>query len=297
VEFLETRGFQVTRVPVDRQGFVDPLAVRAALREETILICVHWAAPDLGTIQPVAELAAVAADRGIPLLVDATAAAGWIPIDLRALPIDLLAMAPHRFFGPKGLGVLYRNRRTRLGSLIHGGMQEGGLRAGTENVPAVVGAGVAADLAVRDLAMRRAGAAEAQRRLWEGLSRQVAPVRLNGPPLGSRRLPHQLNLSIEFVEGEGLALALDLQGVAIHSGPACLSRSIRIPPALTAIGLSPALARSSVTLSPGPDHTSDSIDWAIERVVATVARLRGMSPLWEAYGEGRVASEIQFVGA
>ena len=291
-EFLESQGFRLSKVPVDRQGFVDPEGVRAALKPETILVCIHHASHDLGTIQNLAEVALPAAEQGVPIFVDASASGGWVPIDVQSLPISLLSLAPHRFFGPKGVGILYRQRRSRLASLIHGGVQEAGLRAGTENVPAIVGAGAAATLAARELESRAARTSALSRRLREGLVAAAPLVKLNGAPPGPQRLPHHLNLSFEFLEGEGLVLAVDLQGVALHSGPACVSKSTQIPPALTAIGLSPALARASVMLAPGPDQRPEDMDRAVELIAAAAAKLRDMSPLWEAYQAGHTPSEI-----
>jgi len=292
VAFLEDQGFEATRVPVDRHGFVEPESIRSALRSETFLVCVHHAQHDLGTLQPLAEIAATVNDHGAALFVDASASGGWVALDVQELPISLLSLAPHRFYGPKGVGILYRHRRARISSLIHGGNQERGFRSGTENVPAIVGAGVAAAIAQREMEVRRVQVGRLQQILLEQLSAAVPLVKLNGPPPGPHRLPHHLNLSFEFLEGEGLTLALDLQGVAIHSGPACLAGSQKIPPALAAIGLSPALARGSVLVSPGADTTTEAIDRAVQKITAAAVKMREMSPLWEAYQAGRVHSGI-----
>src|SRR6266496_2922278 len=198
VEFLEKRGFNCTRVKVDTEGFVDPADVRAALTEKTILICVHHVNHDIGTIEPIREIGEIALGKGIPLFVDAAASGGWLPIDVQAMGVRLLSLSPHRFYGPKGVGVLYRNRRARLASLVHGGVQEGGLRAGTENVPAIVGAGVAAEMAARDLAGRQAQTAQLQKRLWEGVRSTIPYVKLNGPEPGRGRVSTNLNVSAEF---------------------------------------------------------------------------------------------------
>src|SRR6266496_172945 len=209
VEFLEKRGFNCTRIKVDKEGFVDPADVRAALTEKTILICVHHVNHDTGTIEPIREIGESAVRKGIPLFVDAAASGGWLPIDVQAMGVKLLSLSPHRFYGPKGVGALYRNRRARLTSVLHGGVQESGLRAGTENVPAIVGAGVAAEMAARELPERSAHTTGLQQKLWDGLKRHVEYLRLNGPQPGPRRGRTNLNVSVEFVEGEGLALTLD----------------------------------------------------------------------------------------
>jgi len=293
VEFLKKQGFNCTRVKVDPEGFVDPAEVRAALTEKTILICVHHVNHDIGTIEPIREIGEIAAGKGIPLFVDAVASGGWLPIDVRALGVQLLSLSPHRFYGPKGVGVLYRNRRARLTSLLHGGVQEGGLRAGTENVPAIVGAGVAAEVAARELPQRAAHTAGLQQRLWDGLKSRVEYVRLNGPEPGPHRSSTNLNLSVEFIEGEGLALALDLEGIAVASGPSCISHSLKISPVLTAIGLGHSLAQGNVLLSLGRENTTEEIDFVVDKFARAVARLRSLSPLWEDFQRGLADSLIK----
>src|SRR3989475_5303644 len=173
VEFLEKHGFKCTRVKVDPEGFVDPAEVRAALTEKTILICVHHVNHDIGTIEPIREIGGLSMEKGIPLFVDAAASGGWLPIDVQAMGVKLLSLAPHRFYGPKGVGGLYRNRRARLASLLHGGGQEGRLRPGTENVPAIVGAGVAAGMAARGLPERVARPHGPQPEVWGGMKSGV----------------------------------------------------------------------------------------------------------------------------
>jgi cysteine desulfurase len=280
-EALEQQGFHVTRVPADREGFVNPDDVRAALTDETVLVAVHLANHDLGTIQPVAEIGALCGEAAVPLFVDASYSGGWLPVDVQAAGISLLSLAPHRFYGPKGVGVLYRNRRTRLQNLFHGGVQEGGRRPGTENVPAIVGAGAAAEHAARDLAQRAAHVSAMQQRLWEGLSRSIAHLRLHGPAPGPRRIPTNLHVSAEGVEGEGVLLRCDLKGVAFSSGTACVSRAMKASPVLQAIGVDAALALGSILLSPGKDTTAEEIDAAVEVIAEAVEALREMSPAWE----------------
>ena len=278
IAWLESQGFRSTQVGVDGQGHVDPGALAQAMTDETILVCLHHANPDLGTIQPVAEMAELTGERGIPLFVDATASGGWLPIDVQQLGADLLALAPHRFYGPKGAGVLYKNRRTRVENLIHGGMQENEFRAGTENVAAIVGAGVAAEDAEAALGQAAAHATGLQMRLLEGIHAAVEGVHLNGPKPGDGRLPHQLSLSTSGVEGEGQALMLDLWGVVIAAGAACTTRSMRLPPALRAIGRDADLARGTTLWSIGRDTTEEEIDQAVEAFAAVTAKLRAMSP-------------------
>jgi len=283
IEFLEQQGFTCAKVKVDAEGWIDPEAVRAALPDQTVLLCVHQANHDIGTVQPIRELGAIADEHGIPLFVDASISGGWLPIDVQASGIGLLSLSPHRFYGPKGVGVLYRNRRARLASQMHGGVQEGGRRAGTENVPAIVGAGVAAEIAAREIKERVAHVSEMQRRLWQGLSGSIPHIKLNGPVPGPKRLCTNLNVSIEFVEGEGVVLMADMQGVALASGTACVSKALKVSHVLTAIGLEHSLAQGAVLFSLGKDNMPEDIDYAVATLTKIVAKLRGMSPLWSEF--------------
>ena len=275
VAWLEQNGFEATRVGVDGEGQVEPSAIAESVTERTILIATHHGSHDLGTVQDTAALGALAMERGIPLLVDATAIGGWLPVDARPEGVSLFTLAPHRFGGPQGVGVLCRDRRVPLSPLIHGGIQEEGLRAGTENVAAIVGAGVAAGLMPVDLA-------PLQRRLHEGLRARVESFRLNGAPLGAGRLPHHLNYSFEGLEGEGLTLALDMQGIAIASGAACVTKNMAVPLALAAIGLDATLAKGNVLFSLGRDSSTDDIAYVLEVIPKQVEKLRTMSPTWDA---------------
>jgi cysteine desulfurase len=290
VEWLETMGFSATRVAVDARGRVAPEAVRAAVRDDTTLICVQHTNPDLGTVQPVAEIGAFAAERGVDFLVDATTSAGWLPVTAEAWGATFVALSPHRFYGPKGVGVLWRRRGTRLVPLLHGGEQESGSRAGTENVPALVGAGVAAELAARDLPQRAAHVTNLQRQLWKGIARAVPHVRFAGPSPGADRHPGHVGFCVEFSEGEGLVLMLDMAGVAMAGGPACVSRAQKVAPTLRAIGVPEELARGFLRGTPGVENTAEEMDRAVEALRVAVERLRGMSPAWEDFQAGRVKS-------
>jgi cysteine desulfurase len=281
IEFLEQQGFECTRVPVDKFGFISPAAIADAVTDQTILIATHLANHDLGTIQSVGEIGGIAAERGIPFFVDAEAAAGWVPIDVNAFNASLVSFSPHRFGGPKGVGVLYRNRRVPVTPLIHGGEQERGLRAGVENIPAIVGAGAA----VQNQPSHLAAVSELQTDLWNQIEEQCEYHVLNGPVPdgGKRRIPNSLNISFEFLEGEGIALAGDMRGLVIASGPACHGRALKVSPTLNAIGRSDALARANVILSLGPQTTKEEISEGARILVATVERLRGMSDSWEEF--------------
>lgn len=281
IEFLKTQGFTATLVKVDRQGFVDPKDVAAAITEQTVLVAVHHVNHDIGTIEPIREIGEVVAERGIPLFVDAAASGGWLPIDVQAMNAGLLSLAPHRFYGPKGVGVLYRNRRARLTPIIHGGVQEGGRRAGTENIPAIVGVGVAAEIARRELTKRITHTAGLQRRFWDGLKSSIERIVLNGQEPGARRISTNLNISTEFTEGEGQALMCDVNGIAVASGTSCVSKALKISHVLSAIGLEHALASANIIVSLGKDNTSEDVDYFLATFPKIIAKLRSMSPMWE----------------
>jgi cysteine desulfurase len=293
VEFLQKHGFTCTKVRVDGEGFVNPEDVKAALTDKTILIAVHHANHDIGAIEPVRAIGDLAAERGIPFYVDAEASAGWLPIDARTWGATLLSFSPHKFYGPKGVGILYRHRRARLDGILHGGVQEGGRRAGTENIPAIVGAGVAAEVAARELSTRAAHVTRLQERLWEGLKAKVPYLRLNGPEPGPRRLATNLNLSVEFVEGEGLLLMLDARGIAVASGTSCVSKSLKVSHVLSAIGLDHSLGQAAILLTLGQDNTDTDIDYVLETLPQVVSKLRGMSPAWDEFERGSLKSMIQ----
>jgi cysteine desulfurase len=278
--FLEQQGFACARIAVDAEGFIDPENVRAAVTDKTVLIAVHLVNHEIGTVEPIRQIAALAHEKGIPLYVDAEAAAGWWPVDAQALGADLLSFSPHRFYGPKGVGVLYRHRRARLQPLLHGGDQEGGRRAGVENMAGIVGAGVAAEMALRELPRRAEHCARLQQRLWDGLRASVPRLKLNGPEPGPRRSPVNLNISTAGAEGEGQLLLLDTRGIAVASGSACVTKSLRASHVLEAIGLDPVLAQAAIILSPGQDNTDEDIAYVLETFPKVAAKLRALSPSW-----------------
>lgn len=292
VEFLQKQGFSCTRVKVDSQGGVDVGEIAAAITEKTILIAIHHANHDIGTIQPIAEIAALAGERGIAFYADAEASTGWVPLDVRKLGVNLLSFSPHRFYGPKGVGILYRNRNARMMGILHGGMQENGRRAGIENIPGIVGAGVAAHLANRDLASRSSHVARLQEKLWGEMKRKIPNIRLNGPEPGAKRVPTNLNIAFELIEGEGLMLACDMSGIAIASGSSCLSKTLKSSYVLDAIGLDPELARGSVILSLGKENMLADIDYTVETFSKIVEKLRVMSPLWDEFKKGSIGSAL-----
>jgi len=279
VSWLEKQGFESTNINVDNQGRFDPNELAQSIRDNTVLVALHQANHDLGIIQPIAEVSTLTSQRGIPLFIDATLSGGWLPIDVQQLGVDLLALAPHRFYGPKGVGVLYKKRRTPVESLIHGGMQENELRAGTENVAAIVGAGIASIRAISELDQRIIHTKKLQQQLLNGIRKIVEGIHLNGPEPGSERLPHHLSISTEGVEGEGQALAMDLRGVAIHAGAACTTKTMQIPPSLKAIGRNADLARGTTLWGIGTTLTEAEILEAIEIFSSVTSQLRSFSPV------------------
>jgi cysteine desulfurase len=293
---MTKHGFEVTQVPVDTVGRIKPEDVRAAITDKTLLICVHLVNHDIGTIQPIKEIGKIAAEKGISLYCDALAAAGWLPIDVQDLGVHLLTFSAHRFYGPKGVGVLYRNRKARVTSLIHGGVQENGRRAGTEDVPAIIGAGVAAEVALREMPQRIAHVGALQRRLYDGLFQNIDFLKLNGPLPGPERICTQLNLSTEFIEGEGQLLLLDYSGIAVASGSSCVSKSLKVSHVLSAIQLDHALAQGNIIMSLGKDNTNEDVDYVIERFPQIVHKLRHMSPMWKEFEEGVIDSVVAPTG-
>jgi cysteine desulfurase len=251
---------------------------------------------DIGTIEPIKEIGKIATEKGIPFYVDAEASAGWLPVDVQAMGVNLLSFSPHRFYGPKGVGVLYRNRKARMVAIIHGGVQEGGRRAGVENVPAIVGGGLAAEVALREMPARIAHTARLQKRLWDGLKTRIPYIKLNGPQPGPKRISTNLNLSTEFIEGEGQLLLCDMNGIAVASGSSCVSKSLKISHVLGAIGLDHALAQGNLIMSLGKDNTEEDVDYTIETFATIVQKLRGMSPMWDEFQRGIIDSVIAPTG-
>jgi cysteine desulfurase len=284
--FLEKEGFNTSRIKVDAVGAVDPDEVSSAITDQTILVCVHHVNHDIGTIERIREISRFTSQRAIPLFVDAAASAGWLPIDVRAMGVNLLSFSAHRFYGPKGVGVLYRNRRTRIASQIHGGDQEGGRRAGTENVPAIIGAGVAAEIATLEMPARIAHTAKLQRYLWEKLRAGIPYIQLNGPSPGAERITTNLSINTEFIEGESQMLLCDVHGIAVASGTSCVSKSLKISHVLSAIGLDESLAQGNIILSIGQENTVDEMDYFVETFEKIVNKLRAMSPAWDQFQKG-----------
>jgi cysteine desulfurase len=278
-KFLQKRGFKVTYLPVDKYGLVDPEKVRKAINEKTVLISIMHANNEIGTIQPIAEIGKIARKAKVYFHTDAVQTMGHIPVDVNELKVDMLAMSAHKFYGPKGVGVLYVRKGTRIVSLINGGEQESGRRAGTENVPGIVGLGKAIELASHEIAAEAERLTALRNKLIQGIPERIEKVQLNGHP--ERRLPNNVNFSVEYIEGESTCLNLDLEGICISTGSACSSAEAKPSHVLLAIGLAPEQARSSLRFTLGRLTTAEDIDRVLEVLPRSVARLRAISPLYK----------------
>lgn len=274
---LEKKGIRVTYLPVDKDGLVTPEQVRDAITDKTILVSVMFANNEVGTIMPIPEIAAVCHEKGVLFHTDAVQAAGHIPIDVKAMGIDMLSISGHKFHGPKGVGVLYERKGIRLPSYIIGGEQEKGRRAGTENVAGIVGLGEALELAVTNMSETSARMTRMRDRLIEGIEATIPEVKLNGHR--TKRLPNNVNFSIKYIEGESILLMLDMAGIAASSGSACTSGSLDPSHVLLALGLTHEVAHGSVRMTLGDDTTDEDIDYVLETLPKVAHRLRAMSPI------------------
>jgi len=279
-ETMAKVGFEVTQVPVDRHGLIDPQAVAAALREDTVLVSVMLANNEIGTIEPLAEIAAVVKERGIPLHSDAVAAAGRIPVRVGDLGVDMLSLAGSQFYGPKGAAALFIRRGLRITPLIDGGIQENGRRAGTEDVPAIVGLGVATELAMAEMGERTSHLLPLRDSLMERLTTEIPHVHLTGHP--TQRLPNHVSVTVEYIEGESMLLLLNMKGIAVSSGSTCTSRALKASHVLTAIGVEAALAQGSMVFTMGQGNAMEDVDYILDVFPPVIERLRQMSPLYPA---------------
>ena len=278
-EYLEKQGYSVTYLPVDQDGLVTAEQVAAAIRPDTILVSIMFANNEVGTIMPIQEIGAVCKEKGVLFHTDAVQAVGHIPVDVQAMHIDMLSLSAHKFHGPKGVGALYCRKGIRLPSYIRGGAQERGRRAGTENVAGIVGLGAAIQLATEQLEENRAKMTALRDRLMTGIQARISEVKLNGHP--TNRLPNNVNFSFKYIEGESILLMLDMNGIAASSGSACTSGSLDPSHVLLALGLPHEIAHGSVRLTLGDETTEEDIDYTIDVLEKTVARLRAMSPLYK----------------
>jgi len=294
-QYLESKGFEVTIVPVNQYGQVTVDAIKAALRPDTILVSVMFANNEIGTINPIPEIAKLCKQHGVIFHTDAVQACGKILVDVEKMGIDLLSLTAHKMYGPKGVGALYVRRkgpRVRLAPLVHGGGHERGMRSGTLNVPGIVGFGKAAELAKARLESDHVLLKGLRDRLWNKIQAGLDAVHLNGHP--TERLPHNLNVSFAYVEGESLMMGM--KELAVSSGSACTSASLEPSYVLKSIGVGEELAHSSIRFSVGRTTTEAEIDYAAERVIATVKKLRDLSPLYEMVKEGIDLKSVVWTG-
>lgn len=277
-EYLEKNGFTITYLPVDKYGMVDPEAVREAINNKTVLVSVMLANNEVGTIQPIKEIAEITKAAGVYLHTDAVQAVGNIPVDVKELGVDLLSLSGHKFHGPKGIGALYIRKGVKIVPVQHGGGHERKLRAGTENVPGIAGLAHACEIAMEDLAGKAARVARLRDKMISNILQNFDHVQLNGHL--QKRLPGNANFSFEFVEGESLLLNLDLKGIAASSGSACTSGSLDPSHVLLSMGLTHEVAHGSLRLTLGKDNTEEEVDYFLEVLPDIVNRLRAMSPLY-----------------
>jgi cysteine desulfurase len=274
---LERRGFEVTYLPVDSYGVVDPEDAKKAITDGTILISVMHANNEVGTIEPVAEISRIARERAIYFHTDAVQTVGHIPVDVNELGVDLLAMSAHKLYGPKGVGALYIRKGTKIIPFMHGGEQERRRRASTENVAGIVGFGKAAEIAQREMDEEAKRLTCLREKLIKGLMARIEHIRLNGHP--THRLPNNVNMSVEFIEGESMLINLDLAGIAASTGSACSSGSLEPSHVLQAMGLSHELCHGSLRFSLGHGTTEEDIGRVLQVLPEIVVKLRAMSPL------------------
>ena len=282
---LEKWGFEVTLVPVDGHGLVDPEDVARALRDDTTLVSVMHANAEVGTIEPIADIAKVVKRTKALFHTDAVATAGTIPVDVGELGVDALSLAASQFYGPKGAGALWLKKGTRVIPYVDGGVQEGGRRAGTENVPAIVGTGKAAELAQRDMQSRMAHLTALRDRLVEGVGSRVDRAILTGHP--TLRLPGNASFCIEFIEGEAMLMLLSSKGVAASSGSSCTSKALKASHVLTAMGITAEVAQGSLVFSLGVNNSDEDMEYVLESLPPIVDRLRQMSPLYSKFTKER----------
>ena len=283
-KFLEKVGFEITYLPVDRYGIVDPDDLKKAIKPETILISIMMANNEIGTIEPIKELAEVAHDHGVLFHTDAVQAVGKIPVDVKEIDVDLLSLSAHKFYGPKGVGALYIKKGVRLHPLIHGGSQEKKLRAGTENVAGIVGAGKAAEIAMAEMKDEAEKIKPLRDRLEKEIKEKIPEVIVNGHP--EKRLFNTLNICVKYIEGEGMLALLDMHGISASSGSACTSSSLEPSHVLLAIGLPHAIAHGSLRFSFGKYNTAEDVNKVVEVLPEIVEKLRAVSPYGREHGFG-----------
>jgi len=278
---LEKEGYEVTYLPVDNEGFVSPKDLEAAIREDTILVSIMFANNEIGTIEPIKELCEIAHKHGVIFHTDAVQATGAVPYNVKDLGVDLLSMSAHKFYGPKGMGLLYKRNGLKIGRLICGGEQERALRAGTTNTPGVVGMAAALKEAYATMEQDDAYVASLRDHFVKRLTTEIDEILYNGPKDPSKRLPNNSNFSFKYIEGESILFSLDLAGIAASSGSACSSGSLEPSRTLLAIGVPVGTAHGSIRFTFGKHNTMEQVDYTADQVVKIVNRLRAMSPLYK----------------
>ncbi len=278
---LEKWGFKVTEVPVDKHGVVNPADVKKAIKKDTVLVSIMHANGEIGTIEPIKEIAKITKELKIPFHTDAIATAGTIPVNVGDLGVDALSLAGSQFYGPKGAGALWVRKGVRIIPLLDGGIQEGGRRGGTENVPGIIGLGKAAEIAAAQMQSRIKKLTPLRDGLIKGMPAKIDHVVVTGHP--SNRLPGHASFCVEFIEGEAMLMLLNSKGIAVSSGSACTSRALKASHVLIAIGLSHEIAQGSVLFTLGLDTTRKDIDYVLETMPPIVDRLRQMSPLYDKF--------------
>lgn len=281
--YLEQQGYEVTYLDVDADGLVSPEALRQAIRPDTILISVMFANNEIGTIEPIAELGEIAHEHGIIFHTDAVQAYTQVPIDVEKMHIDLLSASGHKLNGPKGIGFLYIRQGLKVKSFIHGGAQERKRRAGTENVPGIVGLGKAVEIAMETMEERTAKESALRDYLIARIEEEIPFAKLNGHRV--KRLPNNVNFCFQFIEGESMLIMLDMAGICGSSGSACTSGSLDPSHVLLAIGLPHEIAHGSLRLTLGDENTKEQVDYVVDHLKEIVAKLRAMSPLYEDYAK------------
>lgn len=277
-QYLEKHGYEVTYLPVEKNGILDPKKVKDAIREDTILVSVMFANNEIGTLQPIAEIGKIAREKGIYFHTDAVQAIGNIEIDVNKMGIDLLSLSAHKFNGPKGVGALYIRKGVKIENLIHGGGQENRMRAGTENVASIVGLGKAIELATEDIVGKTKYLTTLREKTIEYILENIPHTIINGDR--ERRLPGNINVCFEYIEGESILLLLDSLGICASSGSACTSGSLNPSHVLLAIGLPHEIAHGSLRLSFSKENTEEEVDFLLEKLPPIISRLRDMSPLY-----------------
>lgn len=278
--FLEKNGFEVTYLTPDEEGFISPLQVERAITDKTILVSVMFANNEIGTIEPIKDIGKICREKKVLFHTDAVQAVGHIPVDVKEMNIDLLSMAAHKFYGPKGVGALYIRKGVKIENLIHGGGQERSKRGSTENIAGIVGLGKAVELAVEEMGEEAARLRKLRNKLLDGILEKIPYTKLNGPK-GDTRLPSNVDVSFIGIEGETLLLDLDYDGVYASTGSACASASLDPSHVLLAIGLPHEIAHGSLRLTLGAKSTEEDVDYVLEVLPEIVKRRRDMSPLWE----------------